>query len=131
MKMSQTSLTKDDVQVSFRCTRASADMLAELAKQRGGLRGLILGWLAQAGYADVAQQDLERPDGRRRRQMHPETAHQLAAGLPHPDPADEAEKRSAPCTGFLGLALAWGSHDRHNHPTADTLQPMGDHLQAG
>jgi hypothetical protein len=47
-------------------------MLAELAKPRGGLRELILGWLAQAGHADVAQQDLARPDGRRRRQMQPD-----------------------------------------------------------
>jgi hypothetical protein len=66
--MSQASQTRTGVQVSFRCSRESADVLAELARQqRHGLRGLVLNWLAQAGYADVAQQDLARPDGRRRR----------------------------------------------------------------
>jgi hypothetical protein len=67
--MSQSSLIRTDVQVNFRCSRASADTLTELAKQRGGLRELILGWLAEAGYADVAKQDLARPDGRRRRPL--------------------------------------------------------------
>jgi hypothetical protein len=54
-------------QVCFRCSQASADLLNELAGQHvHGLRGLVLSWLAQAGYAEVAQQDLARPDGRRR-----------------------------------------------------------------
>lgn len=88
--MSQSSLAKADVQVSFRCTRASADMLAELAKPRGGLRELILSWLAQAGYADVAQQDLARPDGRRRRQVSPEIDRELATRHGSFDPAAES-----------------------------------------
>jgi hypothetical protein len=67
--MPQSSLARTDVQVNFRCSRASADTLTELAKQRGGLRELIMGWLSEAGYADVAQQDLARPDGRRRRSL--------------------------------------------------------------
>jgi hypothetical protein len=63
------------VQICFRCTQASADAFTRLAQQHGnGLRGLFLHWLAQAGYADVAQQDLARPDGRHRRQTLPRAA---------------------------------------------------------
>ena len=57
----------DEVQVCFRCSRASADALTDLARENGhGLRGVILRWLAQSGFAEVAQRDLARPDGRRR-----------------------------------------------------------------
>ena len=59
----------DRVQNCFRCTQASADAFTLLAQQHSnGLRGLFPHWLAQAGYAEVAQQDLARPDGWHRRQ---------------------------------------------------------------
>jgi hypothetical protein len=77
--MSQPS-QPSQTQICFRCSQASADVLNELARQRGGLRGLILGWLAQAGYAEVVQHDLARPDGRRRRHMLAEPSQELAAG---------------------------------------------------
>ena len=60
------------VQICFRCTQASADAFTWLAQQHGnGLRGLFLHWLAQAGHAEIAQQDMARPDGRHRRQLLP------------------------------------------------------------
>jgi hypothetical protein len=60
------------VQVGFRVSRETADMLNELAARHvNGLRGLILEWLAGAGYKTIAQRDLARPDGRRRRPLLP------------------------------------------------------------
>jgi hypothetical protein len=69
------------VQVGFRCSREVADALNTLAcRHTHGLRGVIATWLAaEPGYADVAQHDLARPDGRRRR-MPAETAQGLATG---------------------------------------------------
>jgi hypothetical protein len=62
-------LRSDSCQVCFRVGRDTADLLNALASQHGGLRPLILGWLADAGYREVAQRDLARPDGRRRQRL--------------------------------------------------------------
>jgi hypothetical protein len=63
------SLRANSCQVCFRVGRDTADLLNELASRQGGMRPLILGWLADAGYRDVAQRDLARPDGRRRQTL--------------------------------------------------------------
>ena len=61
------------VQVSFRCSREVADALNTLAcRHTNGLRAVIATWLAaEPGYAEVAQRDLSRPDGRRRQTLPP------------------------------------------------------------
>jgi hypothetical protein len=114
------SQARTGVQVSFRCSRESADVLAELAqRQTHGMRGLIMGWLAQAGYADVAQQDLARPDGRRRRRMLAETSQELATGV-------VPRSGSTPCTGFLSPA----HHDVQRgvqRPVTRTVVPRRSH----
>jgi hypothetical protein len=71
--MPRASLTQPDVvQVCFRVNRETADTLNALASRHAnGLRGLILEWLASAGYETVAQRDLARLDGRRRRPLLP------------------------------------------------------------
>jgi hypothetical protein len=76
MEMEPTSpADAERVQICFRCTQASADAFTRLAQEHGnGLRGLFLHWLAEAGYAEIAQEDLVRPDGRHRRQRLPRAA---------------------------------------------------------
>ena len=69
------------VQVGFRCTREVADALNALARQHAhGVRGVIVSWLAaEPGYAEAAQRDLARPDGRCRQPL-PRADQERAAG---------------------------------------------------
>jgi hypothetical protein len=75
--MSQPS---DIVQVCFRVHRSTASLLNELASRHGGMRPLILEWLARAGYAAAAQQELARPDGRRRQPLEARQEAAVAGG---------------------------------------------------
>jgi hypothetical protein len=49
--------------VSFRCPRAIADEISLLAADVGGVRSLVLGWMAQAGHSIATG---PYPDRRRR-----------------------------------------------------------------
>jgi hypothetical protein len=91
-------LRTDSCQVCFRVGRDTADLLNTLASRQGGMRPLILGWLADAGYADVAQRDLARPDGRRRQTL-PCAGQVLAVERQRLDPTggDRGESGTALC----------------------------------
>jgi hypothetical protein len=49
--------------ISFRCPRAIADEISVLAAEVGGVRSLVLGWMAKAGHPIAAG---PYPDRRRR-----------------------------------------------------------------